>query len=79
MEPFFVTVVAIRAFGLEESARLLTEAAAALSRGANPGNENIQFMQVDPGGGGGPCAPQWIQQPIHVSPAGLQNPNAEPR
>lgn len=77
MEPFYITVVAVRGFGLEESAQILTEAAAEIAQGIIPTSPNVQFMQVDPGGGGGPCAPAWIEQPIHVSPAGL--PKAQPK
>ncbi|MGI9306737.1 MAG: hypothetical protein ACR2P5_05470 [Gammaproteobacteria bacterium] len=79
MEPFIVTLVAVRAFGVDSANEILTEAVAQIADGDVPTNPAVQFMRVDPGGGGGPCAPEWIEQPIHVSPAGLPNPDAQSR
>ena len=35
----------------------LTDAAAAVQRGNAPNDPGVQYFEEDPGGGGGPCAP----------------------
>lgn len=31
----------------------------------------IDLVKLDPGGGGGPCAPQYVEIPVNISASGL--------
>lgn len=53
----------------------LREAAEELRNGRTPQNPGIGYSSDDPGGGGGPCAPEYISIEVNVTPSGL--PEAE--
>jgi hypothetical protein len=55
----------------------LQDAAAAIERGVTPKDAGVDFRILDPGGGGGPCAPILRQADFDVSAGGL--PEAQPR
>lgn len=55
----------------------LSAATRALVNGEVPVDAGISIRTVDPGGGGGPCAPEFISVEVDVSASGL--PEAQSR
>jgi hypothetical protein len=60
-----------------KAAKRLMEAAQHLQAGEIFVDEGTRVAMDDPGGGGGPCAPEYIKIEVNVSPSGL--PEAESR
>ena len=66
-------------FGIADAKALerLDLANQAIQAGAIPKDPGISIRTVDPGGGGGPCAPEFVPFEFDVSASGL--PEATPR
>lgn len=58
-----------KAFNL--AARRLADAADNVLNRKIDTDPGIDLVKLDPGGGGGPCAPEFIEIPINVSASGL--------
>jgi hypothetical protein len=61
----------------ERAVRRLTLASRSIDNGQFPLDPGVRVATDDPGGGGGPCAPEYIKIEVNVSPSGL--PEAESR
>ena len=49
----------------------LVDAARRISNGDFPNDPGVRVATDDPGGGGGPCAPEYIKIEVNVTPSGL--------
>lgn len=55
----------------------LRDAADEIAAGRIPTDPGVDFVRRDPGGGGGPCAAEYVDNPMNVSASGL--PEAQSR
>lgn len=55
----------------DKAAERLETAAAQIRARQLPSDPGITLWTNEPGGGGGPCAPEYVSLPVPVTPSGL--------
>ncbi len=57
--------------------RRLAQSANEIADGKQPSDATVDVRTIEPGGGGGPCAAEFIDVQVNYTPSGL--PEAQPR